>query len=154
MAGVWTRASILLRDNAGNIARVAVLIASAGIDPSGGAVAAIRAAIVAITKAVSPRAETGTSDGTGSGTAATSDFDAVEDRAELTFAAADGSTMLFEVPAPKTTCFLSTNTAIVNPTGTGMASYIGWIEDNAVSKYNQSLKFVKGIRSRKKQMKR
>jgi hypothetical protein len=153
MAGVWTRASILLRDRGGNIAKVAVLVAAAALDPAGGAINALQIAFQAITLALSPRAESGTARGGAGGTPGTGSFAAVEDRATLTFAAADGSTMLFEVPAPVDACFI-TGTDIVDPDGIAIAAVISFIQDNTKSKYNQALTFVKGKRTRKKQMKK
>lgn len=153
MAGIWTRASVLLRDNAGNIARVAVCVAAAAIDPGGGAIAALQTAMVACTKAFSPRAESGASRGETKAASGTGSFAAVEDRATLTFSGADGSTMTVEMPAPKDACFIA-GTAIVDASETHIKAVIDAYIALGVTKYNQDLTFVKGIRTRKKQMKR
>jgi hypothetical protein len=153
MAGAWTRASVLLRDNAGNIAKVFVIVAAAALDPGGGAINALQVAFQAITKAISPRAESGTSNGETHGSPGTGSFAAVEDRATLTFSAADGSTMLFEIPAPIDACFTA-GTDQVDPSAGAIAALIAYIEGNTRSKYDQALTFVKGTRTRKKQMKK
>lgn len=153
MAGAWVRASILLQDNAANIARVAVLVLAAAIDPGGGAIAALQAAIQAVTKARSPRTESGTAAGEAPGTPTTGNFAAVEDRAVLTFSAADGSTEVYEVPAPTNECFLSPDFMKVDPAG-DLMDVITFYTSTGKSKFNQALTYVKGKRSRKKQMKR
>jgi hypothetical protein len=152
MAGLWARASIILRDNAGNIAKTLVLIASALIDPGGSAVTAIQAALQALTKAVSPRASTSSEATVSGGSTGTGHYSAIEDRMILTFAAADGSTQLVEVPGPIDAAFVL-GTDRVDATNTHVAALIGVIEAS-VSKFNQALTYVDGIRSRKKQMKR
>ena len=152
MAGAWARASVLIQDNAGNIAKVVFLVAAAAIDPGGGAISAIQTAIVAITKALSPRAESGAAAGATAATPDTGSFAAVEDRATLTFACSDGSTMVYEIPAPIDACFTA-GTDTVDPTAGQIAAVISYIEASSVSKYGADLTFVKGIRTRKKQMK-
>lgn len=152
MAGLWTRASVVLRDNAGNICKVVFLVAAAAIDPSGGAVAAIRTAIVAITKAVSPRAETGASVGeTVTGVGAT-DYGTAEDRAILTFSAADGSTEVYEIPGPINACFIAGSDE-VDKTGTAILAVIDYITANGLSKFGQDLTYVKGKRGKKNTLK-
>jgi len=153
LASLWARASILLQDNAGNIAKVVVLVAAAAIDPSGGAIAALRTAIVAVTKALSPRAESGTQAGAaGEDTAGDGAYSAIEDRAVLTFRGDDNSTYNYEVPCPKPDIFL-TGTDTVDPGNAAVVAYYQWIEDNCVGTFGQELTFVRGERTRKKQMK-
>lgn len=153
MASLWTRASILLKDNAGNIAKVIVLVASAAIDPSGGAVDAIARALQALTKAASPRRETGTEKGEATAEAVAGHYGVVEDRMVLTFRAEDGSTEVFEIPGPVDECFVA-NSDRVDPDAAPSLGVISFITDNAVSLFGESLVFVKGFRSRKHQMKR
>jgi len=153
MASLWARASILLQDYAGNIAKVVVLVAAAALDPSGGAVAALRTAIVAVTKALSPRAETGTQAGAAGGTTAgTGAYSAIEDRAVLTFRGDDNSTYNYEVPAPKPAIFI-TGTDTIDPANADVLAYTNWIAANTKGSFGQTLTFVRGERTRKKQMK-
>jgi hypothetical protein len=147
----FTRASILFRDNAGNIAKVFVLVAAAAIDPSGGAIAALRAAMVAVMKAVSPRAESGGTAPGDSTAAVASDYGTVEDRLVATFAGDDGSTTLFEIPGPIDGIFV-TDGLTLDPTNTAVAAWITYVQSNFVSQYGGALSFVKGKRSSKKQM--
>lgn len=150
MAGPWARASILLRDQGGNICKCVVLVAAAAIDPSGVAVKAIQAAIQAITKAVSPRAETGTQAGAaGATTTGTGNFNNVEDRATLTFRADDNSTYNFEIPGPKETIFLP-GTDVVDPADAALLAYTNWISANCKGSFGQDITFVRGERTRKK----
>ena len=153
MAGLWARASILLRDYGGNVAKVIVIIAAAAIDPSGGAISAITTALQALTNAVSPRRETGTQNGEDIADASAGKSGVVEDRMVLTFRAEDGSTEVVEIPGPTDSCF-NTNSDIVNPDNAAVAALIDYIESNGKSLFNQGLTFVKGFRSRKHQMKR
>jgi|SRR5579872_5246977 len=149
----WNRASMVLRDNLGNICKVVFLVGAAVIDPGGTVINAMRAAVQAVTKALSPRAELGTESGaSGTSTAGTGPFSAVEDRAVMTFRAADNSTINMEIPAPKALMF-TTGTTQVDPTETHVAAWITWVQTNACSLFGQSLTFVKGERTRKKQMK-
>lgn len=152
MATAWARASILFRDNAGNIAKSVVLVLAAAIDPSGGAVAAIRTAAVAIMKAISPRAETGGSTAQTDGAPDPSDYGTVEDRLVATFAGDDGSTTVFEVPGPIDGIFV-TDGVTLDPTNTTVASWISYVEATFLSEYGGALTFVKGRRSSKKQLK-
>jgi hypothetical protein len=150
MATLWARASILLRDKGKNICKCVVLVAAAALDPSGGAVAAIRAAIQAITKAVSSRAETGTQAGpAGATVAGAGSYRNSEDKAVLTFRGDDNSTYNFELPAPKATIFLP-GSDVVDIDDPDLEAYVGWIEDNCVGSFGQELTFVKGERTRKK----
>jgi len=153
MAGAWARASILLRDNLGNIAKVICLVAAGAIDPSGGAIQAIATALQALTKAVSPRQETGTQHGEATAAATAGHYGVVEDRMDLTFRADDGSTQIVEIPGPKDACFM-TNSDIVDPSNAAVAALISLIHGQSLGFFGQTLTFVKGIRSRKKQMKR
>jgi len=153
MAGAWARVSILLRDNLGNIAKVICLVAAGAIDPSGGAIQAIATALQALTKAVSPRQESGTQNGEATASASAGHYGVVEDRMDLTFRADDGSTQVIQIPGPKDTCFM-TNSDIVDPTDAAVAALIAFVHGTSVGFFGQTLTFVKGIRSRKKQMKR
>ncbi len=152
MAGAWTRASIVLRDNAGNICKVVFLVAAAAIDPSGGAVDAIRTAIVAITKAVSPRAETGASAGQSISGVTAAAYGTAEDRAILTFSAADGSTEVYEMPGPKPGCFISGSDE-VDRTYAPIGAVIDYIASTGLSKFGQTLTYVKGKRGKKAPLK-
>ncbi len=143
----------MIRDHAGNVAKVVCLVLAAAIDPSGGAIAAIRTAIIAITKAVSPRAESGVQSGEDASGVATSAYGSIEDRATLTFAAADGSTEVFEIPGPIASSFVSGSDQVAYPGSTPMASVIDYIVGNGVSKFGQALTFVKGTRTKKATMK-
>lgn len=154
MASLWARASILLQDNAGNIAKVVVLVAAAAIDPGGTVIQALQAAMQACTKAFSGRAESGTQAGAAGATdAGTGPYSAIEDRAVLVFRAADNSTMNYELPAPKAICFVPGSDR-VDETQADVASFISFIEINCVGKFGQELTYVKGERTRKKQMKK
>jgi hypothetical protein len=153
MASAWVRASILLRDQAGNIAKAVVLVAAAALDPSGGAVAALRAAIQAVTKALSPRAETGSESGPSGGTSpGTGDYDTIEDRATFTFRADDNSTMTYELPSPKPAIFV-TNSDRVDLTNADVLAFTDFITANCSGRFGQTINVVKGHRTRKKQMK-
>jgi hypothetical protein len=148
----FTRASILLRDNAGNIAKVFLLVAAAAVDPGGGAIAALQAAIQAITKALSPRAESGgVADGDDE-EATASDYGTVEDRLVATFSGDDGSTTTFEIPGPIDGIFV-TDGVTLDPANSTVAAWITYVQDNFKSQYGGALSFVKGKRSSKKQMK-
>jgi hypothetical protein len=145
--------NVLLQDNAGNIAKVVITVAAAVVDPGGTVANAVRAAIVGVTKALSPRAELGTEAGASGGSSAgTGPFSAIEDRAVMTFRADDNSTLNLEVPAPKALMF-TTGTTVVDPTQTDVAAWITFLELNACSLFGQPITFVKGERTRKKQMK-
>jgi hypothetical protein len=149
----WERASILLRDNGHNICKCVVLVAAAAVDPSGGAINTIATAIQAITKAISPRQESGgTAAGSGS-TPGTSAYQTIEDRMILTYNFIDGSTGTYEIPAPKTAMFIA-GTDLVDATNASVIALNGWLADNACSPFAETGVFEKGIRSRKKQMKR
>jgi len=150
MASLWTRASILLQDKGANICKCVIIVAAAALDPSGGAVAAVRAAIQAITKALSSRAETGTQAGAaGASVAGTGNYCNVEDRAVLTFRADDNSTYNYELPAPKATIFLP-GSDVVDPADVALKAYTDWIAANCVGSFGQPITFVKGERTRKK----
>jgi hypothetical protein len=152
--GIWVRASIMFMDYGGTVAKIAVIVAAAAIDPSGTAVSAIRTALEALTKARSPRASTGSGAGpAGSTDTGTGPFSAVEDRATLTFRGDDNSTFTYEIPAPKAVCFLA-GTDRVDASGDAMSAYIDYIETNCVGTAEQSLQFEYGFRTRKKQIKR
>jgi hypothetical protein len=151
MATVWQRASVLLRDNGGNIAKIFLQVAIAASDPGSGAVHALQLALQALTLATSPRAETGGTAGPSGTVPGASDYGSVEDRAVLTFAAADGSTMQFDIPGPG--AIFKSDNITVDPANTDVAALITWIQANTVSKYNQALTFVKGLRTSKKEMK-
>jgi hypothetical protein len=143
----------VLRDNAGNICKVVFAVAAAVTDPSGGVSAAIRAAIQGVTKALSPRAELGTEAGAAGATSAgTGAFSAIEDRAVMTFRCDDNSTMNLEIPSPKPLMFVS-GTSTVDPTQTDVAAWILYLQTNARGLFGQAITFVKGERTRKKQMK-
>jgi len=150
MAAFWTRASILLRDNGANICKCIVLVAAAAIDPSGGAVAAIRAAIVAVTKSASPRAETGAQAGpAGATTTGNGAYCNSEDKAVLTFRGDDNSTYNYELPAPKETIFIA-HSDVVDPADAALLAFTNWISANCKGSFGQALTFVRGVRVRKK----
>lgn len=150
MATLWARASILLQDKGANICKCVVLVAAAALDPSGGAVAAIRTAIQAITKALSSRAETGTQAGAaGSSSAGTGNYCNVEDRATLTFRGDDNSTYNYELPSPKATIFVA-GSDVVDPADAALLAYTNWIAANCKGSFGQTLTFVRGERTRKK----
>lgn len=150
MASLWARASILLRDKGGNICKVIVLVAAAALDPSGGAVAALRAAIVAITKSLSSRAETGTQAGpAGLDVAGSGDYRDIEDKAVLTFRGDDNSTYNYMLPSPKDLVFVAGSDQ-VDADQPDVDAFVSWIEDNCQGSFGQALVFVKGERTRKK----
>jgi hypothetical protein len=148
----FTRAAILLRDNAGNIAKVVMLVAAAAIDPGGGAIAALQAAMQAVTKAVSPRAESGGVASGSGGPAVATDYGTVEDRLVATFSGSDGSTTLFEVPGPADGIFV-TDGVTLDDSNADVIAWFEYIEANFKTQYGGTLTFEKGKRSSKKQMK-
>lgn len=148
---IWTRASIAFTDNKGRIAKVLICVAAAAIDPSGGAVDAIRAAWITISAALSQRAETGGT-GAGAGSATSGETGTVEDRLVATFASPDGSTTMFEVPGPIQTMFLP-DSVEVDPANAAFIAWKNYVQTNFKSQYGLALSFVKGKRSSKKQMK-
>lgn len=140
-----------MRDNAGNIAKAVILVAAAALDPSTGAVNAIATAIAAISAAISPRQETGSQDGESPGDVGDGPYSATEDRMDLTYLAADGSTGTFEIPAPLATNFNADRTT-VNMTDSNVVALVTEL-NKTVTPFGQSLQVIRGIRSRKKQMK-
>jgi hypothetical protein len=147
----WTRASIAFTDNKGRIAKVLICVLAAAVDPSGGAVDAIRTAWVTISACFSQRAETGGTAG-GSGAAGSGETGTVEDRLVATFASPDGSTTMFEVPGPKASLFLP-DSVEVDPTNAAFNTWKAYVIANFKSQYGLGLAFVKAKRSSKKQMK-
>jgi len=146
----WARVSILLQDQGKNIAKVVVLVAAAALDPSGGAVDALRTAIQAITKALSPRAETGTQAGPGGATlAGTGNYCNAEDKVVLTFRGDDNSTYNYEVPSPKATIFLP-GSDVVDAADVALKAFTDWVAANCKGSFGQALTFVRGVRTRKK----
>lgn len=153
MASLWNRLTTVLVDNAGNICKVVFCVGAAVTDPGGLVAVAIRNAVLAVTKAGSPRRELGTEAGAaGTDTAGSGPYSAIEDRAVMTFRGDDNSTMNMEIPSPKALMFVA-DTNQVDPTETHVAAWITWIEDNAKGLFGQGLTFVKGERTRKIQMK-
>ncbi len=147
---VWARVSILLKDKGNNICKCIVLVAAAALDPSGGAVDALRVAIQAITKALSPRAETGTQAGPGGASVAgAGNYCNSEDKAVLTFRGDDNSTYNYELPAPKSTIFIA-NSDVVNPASVPLKAFTDWIAAHCKGSFGQTLTFVRGVRTRKK----
>src|SRR5580765_5735063 len=140
---LFARASILLRDKGTNICKCIVLVAAAALDPSGGAVAAIRAAIQAITKAVSPRAETGTQAGAaGDGTTDGGNYCNAEDKMVLTFRGDDNSTYNYELPSPKALCFVP-GSDVVDGGQADIVALTGWIASNCKGTFGQTITFVR-----------
>jgi hypothetical protein len=150
----WTRVSVLLQDNAGNIAKVVFAVAAAAFDPSGSVIQAVATAIQGVTKALNSRQESGTEAGAvGATNPGTGAYSTVEDRLTLTFRGDDNSTFTYEVPAPISTDF-DADTVTANPGDTHMAAYISFIQTYCVGSAGQALTFVKGERTSKKQMKK
>jgi hypothetical protein len=151
LASLWNRASIVILDNAGNIAKVAVLVAAAVIDPGTGVISAIASAIAAVTSGTVVRTEVGQEASVTGAAAVASDYGSVEDRMTLTYTAADGSTGTFEVPTPVDTDFGPGDR--VNMADDSVANLVTLYNSLALSPFGQTITINGGIRTRKKQMK-
>ena len=146
------RGTITFTDLLGVIAKVAVFVASTGIDPSGGPLKAIRDGIIAAMKCYSQRAETG---GVAVPTATSPSsgyYASVEDRLIATFQGDDGSTTLYEIPGPKSALFV-TDSILVDETNADFITWKNYVQSHFKSIYGGALLFVKGIRASKKEMK-
>lgn len=147
MASATNRLYLVFRDNWGLAAKVAICVAAAVVDPSGAAVAAIRAAINAITNNKGTSASIGISASVAD-TASDGAYEDVEDKATFVFADANNQAHTFRVPAPKETIF-DEEGAFVDPLDPAVVVYTGAVMTNCVSKGGAALvTFLGGHRIR------
>lgn len=134
-------------DIAGKVAKVAVLVAAAVIDPSGAVVTAIRNAIAAVSRSKNNKA-TLSRPSAGTGAASDGVYEDIEDKAVMTFVDANGKTHNFKLPAPKAAIFMA-DKQTVDKTNALVIAYAGAMTDNARTHEGASLiTFVGGRRIR------
>ena len=122
MALPTNRLILLFNDHRSKIAKVAILVAAAVVDPTGEAVAAIRAAIKALIRADSPKADIKRHEPV-TDTVTDSALESIEDRAVLRFACAgNGNVVKFTIPSPGD-IFLDDGVT-VDPDNVGVAAFI------------------------------
>lgn len=133
----------------GKAVRIVILVAAAIIDPSGAAVTALRAALVAITNLFTNGASI-TAPGSYSSTSASGVYEDDQDKASMTFIDSVGKYHSFRVPGPKATIFQS-GTDLVDLTNAGVIAYAGYITENFVAPTGAALvSLVRGRRIRLK----
>jgi len=131
------RLKIIVRTYGGTVAKIAILIGAAVVDPSGAAVAAIRAAIDAVTKGEQTRASI-SQPGSYSTTSAAGAYEDDQDKMSITIADAVGQYHSFRVPAPKASCFQA-GTDRVNLSDPGVVAFVNYIVANCKSKSGAAL---------------
>lgn len=148
MASATNKLTLLWRDNKGKIGRMVLLVAAAVIDPSGGAIDTVRAAIAAIAKAYNYQASLSFS-ATVSDTGALGVYADNEDKMQLRFKDEDGKVHCYLVPAPLASCFDASG-EVVNPADTNVDALIGAITTHAKTKTGRDIvTFLGGRRIRR-----
>lgn len=131
------RLKIVVQTYGGTVAKIAILIGAAIVDPSGAAVAAIRAAIDAISKGTQSRASI-SAPGSYSTTSAAGNYEDDQDKMSLTIKDAVGQYHSFRVPAPKASCFQD-GTDQVDLTDAGVVAFGNYCIANFKSKSGAAL---------------
>lgn len=136
------RLLVMCRTYGGSVARVAILVGAAVLDPSGAAVTAIRAAIDAISKTSQEKASI-TQPGDYSTTSAAGAYEDDQDKATFTFLDSAGKYHTFKVPAPKESIFLA-DKVTVDLTDAAVLAFEGYVTGNFVSKTGATLTALVG----------
>lgn len=130
------RLLIMCRTYGGPVARCAVLVAAAVLDPSGAAVTAIRTALDAISKTQQTKASI-TAPGNYSSTSAAGDYEDDQDKATFTFLDSAGKYHTFKVPAPNAAIFQA-NKMDVDLTNASVIAFETYVTLNFISKTGAS----------------
>jgi hypothetical protein len=148
MASATNTLTLLWRDNKGKVGRMVLLVAAAVVDPSGGAIDAVRAVIAAVSKAYNYQASLSFS-ATVSDTGALGVYADNEDKLQMRFKDEDGNVHSWLVPAPLDTCFLADGET-VDVEDSGVDAYISAITTLAKTKSGRDIvTFLGGRRIRR-----
>lgn len=138
------RLLVMCRTYGGAVARVAILVGAAIVDPSGATVAAIRAAIDAISTTKQEKASI-TQPGNYSTTSAAGAYEDDQDKATMTFLDSAGKYHTYRVPAPKEAIFLA-DRETVDLTNVSVVAFAAYVTANFVSKTGATLVSLVGGR--------
>lgn len=131
------RLLIICRTYAGPAAKIALLVGAAIVDPSGAAVAAIRAAIEAVTKAKIVGSSI-SQPGNYSTTSAAGAYEDDQDKADFTFKDSVGQYHTYRVPAPSAGVF-QTGSDQLDLTDGGVVAFANYVTANFKSRTGATL---------------
>lgn len=131
------RLLIMCRTYGGTVARCAVLVAAAVLDPSGAAVTAIRTALDAISTTKQEKASI-TQPGNYSTTSAAGAYEDDQDKATFTFLDSAGKYHSYRVPAPKEAIFMA-DKETVDLTNAAVVAFAAYVTGNFQSQTGASL---------------
>jgi len=127
----------MCRTYGGTVARCAVLVAAAVLDPSGAAVTAIRTALDAISTTKQEKASI-TQPGNYSTTSAAGAYEDDQDKATFTFLDSAGKYHSYRVPAPKESIFQA-DRETVDLTNADVTAFAAYVTGNFISQTGASL---------------
>jgi hypothetical protein len=148
MASATNVLTMLWKDNKGKIGRMVLLVAAAAIDPSGGGIATVRAAIAAVVKAYNYQASLSFA-ATVSDTGALGVYADNEDKVQMRFKDEDGETHSYLIPAPLASIF-DADGETVNPANGAVDTFISAVTTNVKTKSGRDIvTFLGGRRMRR-----
>lgn len=138
------RLLILCKTYGGKACKVALLVAAAVLDPSGGAVGALKTAIDALTKAGILGASI-SQNGSYSTTSAAGAYEDDQDKADFTFLDDVGQYHTYRIPAPNPSIFQDDNVSL-DLSNAAVVAFAGYVTGNFVAPTGAALVQLTGGR--------